>query len=63
MVVTEVDPASPAASAGLKEGDVIQQVNRQPVETAGDFARAVKKSGGASLLLVNRAGNEMFLAV
>ena len=63
VVVTEVDPASPAASAGLKEGDVIQQVNRQPVETAGDFARAVKKSGGASLLLVNRAGNEMFLAV
>ncbi len=63
VVVTEVDPASQAASAGLKEGDVIQQVNRQPVESASDFARAVKKSSGASLLLVNRAGNEMFLAV
>jgi serine protease Do len=62
VVVTEVDPASQAASAGLKEGDVIQQVNRQPVETASDFARAVNKTG-ASLLLVNRAGNEMFLAV
>jgi serine protease Do len=63
VVVTEVDPASQAASAGLKEGDVIQQVNRQPVTSASDFARAVKKSSGASLLLVNRAGNEMFLAV
>ena len=63
VVVTEVDPASQAASAGLKEGDVIQQVNRQPVASASDFARAVKKSSGASLLLVNRAGNEMFLAV
>jgi serine protease Do len=63
VVVTEVDPASQAASAGLKEGDVIQQVNRQPVASASDFASAVKKSSGASLLLVNRAGNEMFLAV
>jgi serine protease Do len=63
VVVTDVDPESQAASAGLKEGDVIQQVNRQPVESSSDFARAVKKSSGASLLLVNRAGNEMFLAV
>ncbi len=63
VVVTDVDPASQAASAGLKEGDVIQQVNRQPVTSASDFTRAVRKSSGASLLLVNRGGNEMFLAV
>jgi serine protease Do len=63
VVVTQVDPASQAASADLREGDVIQQVNHQPVDSASDFARAVKKSSGASLLLVNRAGNEMFLAV
>jgi serine protease Do len=63
VVVTQVDPASQAAQADLREGDVIQQVNRQPVASASDFARAVKKSSGASLLLVNRAGNEMFLAV
>jgi len=63
VVVTEVDPASQAARADLREGDVIQQVNRQPVTSASDFARAVKKSSGAPLLLVNRGGNEMFLAV
>jgi serine protease Do len=62
-VVTSVDPASPAASAGLKEGDVIQQVNRQPVANAEDFNRAIRKSGGESLLLVNRGGNKIFLAV
>jgi serine protease Do len=63
VVVTEVDPASPAASAGLKEGDVIQEVNRQPVANSDDFDHAVKKSDGESLLLVNRAGNKLFLAV
>jgi serine protease Do len=63
VVVTDVDPASPAASAGLKEGDVIQEVNRQPVANSDDFARAVKKSNGGSLLLVNRGGDKVFLAV
>ena len=63
VVVTEVDPASQAASAGLKEGDVIQEVNRQPVANSNDFAHAVKKSNGESLLLVNRGGDKVFLAV
>jgi serine protease Do len=63
VVVTEVDPSSQAASAGLKEGDVIQEVNRQPVANSDDFSRAVKKSNGESLLLVNRGGDKIFLAV
>lgn len=63
VVVTDVDPASQAASAGLKEGDVIQQVNHQPVANSDEFARAVKKSNGESLLLVNRGGDKLFLAV
>ena len=63
VVVTEVDPASPAAAAGLQQGDVIQSVNRQPVTNAEDFGRVLRKSGGESLLLVNREGHKLFLAV
>ncbi len=63
VVVTNVDPASPAAAAGLREGDVIQQANRQPVTNSSDFAGALKKSNGESLLLVNRGGNKIFMAV
>jgi serine protease Do len=63
VVVTEVDPSSKAAEAGLRKGDVIQQVNRMPVTNADDFARAVKHSNGESVLLVNREGNKIFLAV
>jgi serine protease Do len=63
VVVTNVDPASPAAAAGLHEGDVIQEVNRKPVTNAQEFAQALRKSDGESLLLVNRQGNKMFLAV
>jgi len=63
VVVTDVDPASQAAAAGLKKGDVIQQVNRKPVANADEFAAAVHQSGGESLLLINREGNKIFLAV
>jgi serine protease Do len=63
VVVTSVDPASQAAAAGLHEGDVIQEVNRHPVTTSQDFAQALHHSNGESLLLVNRNGNKVFLAV
>jgi serine protease Do len=63
VVVTDVDPASPAAAAGLKEGDVIQEVNHRPVASASDVTSALRHSSGESLLLVNRDGNKWYLAV
>jgi serine protease Do len=63
VVVTDVDPASPAAASGLRQGDVIQSVNRQPVRNTDDFSRAIRKSNSGSLLLINRDGQELYLAV
>ena len=65
VVVGEVDPTSRAADAGLKPGDVIQQVNRQSVANVRDFSQAIGKSGkdDSVLLLVNRDGNTVYLAV
>jgi serine protease Do len=64
VVVTQVDPASAAAAAGLQEGDVIQEVNHHAVATPEDLSSALHHAnGGESLLLVNRNGNRMYLAV
>ena len=64
VIVTDVDPGSPAAAAGLKEGDVIQEVNHHPVANSDDLASALqKKNNGESLLRVNRSGNRFYLAV
>jgi serine protease Do len=64
VVVTDVDPASPAAAAGLKQGDVIQEVNHQTVTNADELASALHKgNNGESLLRVNRGGNKFYLAV
>ena len=65
VVVDEVSPASRAAEAGLQSGDVIQEVNHQPVKTVQDFGQAVNasKKDAPVLLLVDREGSTMFLAV
>jgi serine protease Do len=63
VVVNEVSPASAAASAGLRQGDVIQEVNRKPVRNVAEFEAAVRNSKEGTLLLVNRDGHTIFVGV
>jgi S1-C subfamily serine protease len=64
LVIEEVNPDGRAADAGLQAGDVIEQVNRQPVQSADELRQAVKAAGNKSvLLLINRQGNELFVTV
>jgi serine protease Do len=42
-VIAEIDSESPGAKAGLREGDVIQEVNKQPVKNAKDLVAISKK--------------------
>ena len=39
VVITEVQPDSPAAEAGLKQGDVIEEINRHPVKNAEEAVK------------------------
>ena len=54
VVITEVRSGSPAALASLRVGDVIQQVNRNPVHNAEEFRQALDEAPerGQVLLLV-----------
>jgi serine protease Do len=64
VVVTGVQDGSRADDAGLRRGDMIQQVNRQPVNNVAEFQRAMKQAGEKStLLLVNRNGHTSFVAL
>lgn len=64
VVVTSISDASRAADAGLRRGDVIQEVNRKPVANVSDFQKAVGRAGNQPvLLLVNRDGNTLFVVV
>jgi Do/DeqQ family serine protease len=64
LVVTDVNPDSRAADAGLKEGDVILEVNRQAVQSVDELRTAVRKTTDRPvLLLVERDGHTVFVTV
>ena len=63
VVVTNIDQNSKAAESGLQRGDVIQEVNHKPVRNTSDFDAAMRSAKDSNLLLVNRQGNTMYLAV
>jgi serine protease Do len=65
MVVARVEPGSPAEEAGLRRGDVILEVNREPVKDLASYRKALKAAAGKKsvLLLVRRGENTIFIAV
>ncbi|OGD21718.1 MAG: hypothetical protein A2W03_18115 [Candidatus Aminicenantes bacterium RBG_16_63_16] len=56
LIISDVKDYSEAARKGLAAGDIIVEINRQPVETADDLDRVLKRveSGQAVILLVRR---------
>ncbi|HKS08144.1 MAG TPA: DegQ family serine endoprotease [Pyrinomonadaceae bacterium] len=55
LFVSQVDPSGSAANAGIRQGDLIQEVNRQPVRTFAEFSSAIQQSGSRpALVLVKR---------
>jgi len=65
VLVAEVSPDGPAASAGVQRGDLIVEVNRQPVKKPEQVAHLVSKAkpGDVVLLRVRRGPNATFVPV
>jgi serine protease Do len=65
VLVESVSQDSKAADAGLQRGDVIQQVNHKNITNVTDFRQAMSAAakGQPVLLLVNRGGTTLFIAI
>lgn len=63
VVIAQLDPNSPAAQAGIQEGDVIEGINRQPVNSTADFNRLAREAKGNVLLRINRQGQSSFVVI
>jgi serine protease Do len=64
-VTTRIAPGSSAARAGLEPGDVIREVNRQPVRSMAEFRTAVRNLnlGAPVLMLVQRAEVALYVVL
>jgi len=62
-----VKPDSPADEQGIRQGDVVVRGDNTQIKAPADAAEAVakaKKSGKKAVaVLINRGGNNIFLAV
>lgn len=65
VVVTSVQPGSPAASAGIRRGDVILELNRKSVSKVDDFQNMLKQAKPETnlLFLLRRGDTNLFLAL
>jgi len=64
VVVARVQPGGASADAGIQPGDVIQEVNRKPVNSVDDLRQAVRSAGDQPfVLLVNRQGQTSYVVI
>ncbi|MCA0906369.1 DegQ family serine endoprotease [Ruegeria marisrubri] len=64
VVVTDLKPDSPAAKASLQRGDVIVKLGNQETVTPDALKAALdSEKTDPALVLINRGGNQIFVAV
>ena len=63
-IITDINPGSAAYDAGLREGDVIQEINRKPITSAEDAVKATTNvKERKTLVRVFSNGGSRFIVV
>lgn len=63
VLVTEVKSGTPAWRAGLRKGDVVISVNRQPVANLDELKQVVKAARGGLLFNLRRGDGALFVLI
>ena len=58
LIISDVEPGGPAATAGLKPGQLIEEVNRQKVTSLKELKRALKQSSDSGKILMRVRSGE-----
>jgi serine protease Do len=65
VVVMQVESGSPAADAGFRPGDLIEEINGQAVSNMKDYQKIIGqvKKGTVARFYIKRAGHQQYLTV
>ncbi len=65
VLVSQVQVGTPAHEAGIRRGDIIREIDRQPIEDLTGYRRQIDKSKGKKeiLMLVQREENTFFVVL
>ncbi|HPR18206.1 MAG TPA: Do family serine endopeptidase [Candidatus Cloacimonadota bacterium] len=65
VIISSIEPNTPAASSSLKAGDIILEINQQKIDSLQDFENATKELSGDVILfyIKNTAGNYQYVTV
>jgi len=65
VVVVQVEQGSPAGDAGIRPGDLIEEINGIPIKTMKDYHTQIanQKPGSSIRFLMKRQGKTMFVVV
>ncbi len=63
VMVYDIEPGSRAWQAGLRKGDIISSVNRQPTPSVPVFLEVVNRTAGQLLLSVHRGSQAAYMVI
>ena len=65
LVVVQVEDNSPAGEAGIRQGDIIMEIDQEPVESVDAYRKRIRryKKGDTILFLVRRSGATLYLTL
>lgn len=65
VLITQIKPGSIAETEGIKEGDLIREINRNPIDNSEDFKKAVEeiKEGDSVLIRVIRENRAFYVVL
>ncbi len=63
ILISKIQPGSPAANAGLRASDIILSVNKRPVATFEEFEKAIKVESRGLLLNIQRGNRGLFVLI
>lgn len=65
LVVVQVEKNSPAEEAGMRQGDIIMEIDQKPVKNIDEYSMQIRqyKKGDTILFLIKRGGSALYLTL